>query len=167
MESEHSTLLIETISVSPSNLFFCLGYNTGEVHIYSLINEEYLSKHHKKMKPAHCECISELENYISKPPSLTFFGKLVKLKDMLFEKPKKMPFSTLNFSNDSKPYISYFVKKNELVLASEIILQKFKFSSMEGGRAWCYQQIKYKDNVNSSYNKVDDDFEASENEEIV
>ena len=65
------------------------------------------------MKPAHCECISELESYISKPPSLTFFGKLVKLKDMLFEKPKKMPFSTLNFSNDSKPYISYFVKKNE------------------------------------------------------
>lgn len=167
MECENSSLLIETIAISPSNLFFLIGYENGEVHIYSLMNEEYIAKNMKKMKPAPCECLAEVEESLKeKPTSLSFFSKIVKIKDMIFDKPKKAPFSTLTFINNNKPYSSFFIKKNEVALVSDSKLEKYKFSSLEEGRAWCYKQIEYKNDI-SGLNYVDESSIDNTDNEIV
>lgn len=86
-----------------------------------------------------------------KEKSSSFFGKLVKLKDMLFDKPRKLPFSTLTFDNNQKAYTSFFIKKNEISLITDEYMFKYKFSSVEGGRAWCYKQVKYSLNTGNQF----------------
>ena len=153
MDLEHSTLLIQTISISPNDMFFSVGYSSGEIHIYSLFSEEYLNKKEKgkslkeKLKQATCDCLQEFEENLNKDKKTTgFFGKLLKLKDVFFEKPKKQPFSTLVFENSEHEYSSFFIKKNELMLITDTQAQKFKFSSVEGGRGWCYKKLTYNNN---------------------
>lgn len=136
LECEYSTLLIQSIFIG--SLFFAVGYDTGIVHIYILRNKKIIE----------CECLKNSELMLEKPKSLSIFDKIVKIKDLIFEKPKINPFSTFTFENNDKPYTIYFIKKNELVCISEEKISKYKFSLIEGGKAWCYKEGNF---INGKY----------------
>ena len=171
MDAEYSEISVESISFSPMNLFLCFGYITGEVHLYSLINE--LDNYFKRNsnKNVICNCLDEFEKELKerdKPTSLSFFGKIVKFKNYLFEKPKKSLFGTLIFQSSGKHYISYFEKRNEITFISDNLVQKFKFSSAEGGRGWCFKSIIYNKNEkldSSSTSKLSSFKSSSSNED--
>ena len=93
------------------------------------------------------------------------------IKNYLFaSKSKKPPFSTLLFQSGGKPFTSYFEKRNEITFITENLVQKFKFSSAEGGRGWCFKSITYNQQSDHGVkNKVPemlDDYEIISDEQI-
>lgn len=192
MDCEYQDIAIETVSISPLNLFISYGYITGEVHIYSLINEldKYFDTFRKRLQErggklvkqptsikkginslTNCSCLEDFENSLKKEKSTSIFSKFASIKNYFFTaKVKKLPFSTLMFQSAGKPFTSYFEKRNEITFVSENLVQKFKFSSAEGGRGWCFKSITFNQQPEQGLkNKVPemlDDYEIISEEQI-
>lgn len=183
LECEYPDIAIESVAFSTVNLFVSFGYITGEIHIYSLISEldEYFNAlkklevkcqelENKKKESnlpslsfkAKCNCLEEFESNIQKEKSasLSLFGKIVKLKSYFFDKQKKPPFSNLIFHSGGKHFVSFFEKRNEITFITDRLCQKFKFSSVEGGRGWCQSTIEFNKSTSfkskGSSNSLDD-----------
>lgn len=172
IDSENKDISIESIAFSPLNVFISIGFITGEVHIYSLISEqeEYFSLLMKKKKySASCFCLEEFEKEMkskeSKSTSISMFSKIVNLKNVFFSQPKKQIFSSIIFQSQGRHYTSLFEKRNEITLISNCLVQKFKFSSSEGGRGWCFKSFEFtKEDLNEDLNVQR--FSSSDGDEI-
>ncbi len=152
------------------NFFISIGYISGEVHIYSILNElnDYFTCLSSKSNyDVKCDCFElkmkeKKEKEKEKSSSLSLFSKIIKIKNYLFDKPKKNPFSSLIFHNLGKHYTSFFEKRNEITFITNNLSQRFKFSSTEEGRAWCFKSLDYNgdsikaDSFKNEYDLVED-----------